>query len=211
MSQRKKNTLQRLLVILVLLVSLGLFAWLCTEVWQIKNLAENLGVHFTNRRGKLAELDSPVQKLIFIFTGWLVLQIAFFIGLLNHFFKSTKNDSERGSRRAEEQRKSNRYESEDNEDDADEERDSRRHHRSRKEDKDEDNDFEPLDEGPKRRQVSAKLNFDEDTDTEESVTSNTVHIEVTTPQSSRYEDDDDEEDYLEVPKPVGRRSRKDRR
>ncbi|WP_019781559.1 hypothetical protein [Streptococcus sobrinus] len=210
MSQRKKNTLQRLLVILVLLVSLGLFAWLCTEVWQIKNLAENLGVHFTNRRGKLAELDSPVQKLIFIFTGWLVLQIAFFIGLLNHFFKSTKNDSERGSRRAEEQRKSNRYESEDNEDDADEERDSRRHHRSRKEDKDEDNDFEHLDEGPKRRQVSAKLNFDEDTDTEESVTSNTVHIEVTTPQSSRYEDDDDE-DYLEVPKPVGRRSRKDRR
>lgn len=112
---------------------------------------------------------------------------------------------------AEEQRKSNRYESEDNEDDADEERDSRRHHRSRKEDKDEDNDFEPLDEGPKRRQVSAKLNFDEDTDTEESVTSNTVHIEVTTPQSSRYEDDDDDEDYLEVPKPVGRRSRKDRR
>lgn len=208
MSQRKKNILQRLLVILVLLVSIGLFAWLCLEVWHIKTLAENLGVHFTNQRGKLTELDNPVQKLVFIFAGWLVLQVVFFIGLLRHFFSSTRNDSERGSRRAETQR-SRHYDLDKDDDNNNDEATSRRRHRSEEKERDEDEDPSPRhrEESPKRRPVSTDLDFD-DKDKEDKP-SETIKIELNTPNSvaDSYQD----EDYLEVPKPVGRRSRKDRR
>ncbi|EHI75483.1 Uncharacterised protein [Streptococcus criceti] len=199
MSKRTKNILQRILVILALLVSLALFVWLMIEAWHIQELATQIGVHFTNKTGKLASLDSPVQKLIFIFAIWLALQIVFFLGLLIHFFKATKNDQEQDSRRVNDSSHHRRRRHEEDEEE------TPRHRSSEREEKEASR--------TRRRHVSTEFRDDYDEEGESDKDSTAVDTELEelpTRRADKVTKTSDDDDYLEVPKPVGRRSRKDR-
>ncbi|MGT2928856.1 hypothetical protein ACVR1G_01140 [Streptococcus dentasini] len=201
MSQSSKNIFQRVIVILTLLASIVLFAFIVMNVWHIQQVATRIGFHFTASKGKLVQLDDSVQQFVWWVSAWIVLQLLFFLGLLIHFFKATKNEDVSGSRRV---------------DDApSRERETSRHRRQAYEDEDENEevDYAFSESENTREEISSQARETViDSEAEESESLLVEEEEAADyrqgRRSERYSADTEE---LEIPRPVGRRSRRDRR
>lgn len=115
MSSQKNYTWKRVFVILVCLVSLGLFAFMAMHAYYVFQVAQSIHLSFSNSSQELSLFERALTQLILPFAVWLVLQTIFFFWLLRHFFRSTSKAYFAGSARRDS------YRDEDDDEDLDDE------------------------------------------------------------------------------------------